>query len=85
MKKNGRKRAPKPLTHNTLKISERLWQVRGGRSQNGWGQELGVPQQNISRFLSGGTAPHVDFLIHLAKKERINMNWLLLGEGRMKR
>jgi len=84
MPKNG-KRSPKFPTHNTRKISERLWQVCGGRSQNGWGKELGIAQQNISRYLAGGTAPHVDFLIHLAKREKINMNWLLLGEGRMRR
>ncbi len=85
MSKNGKKRSPKPLAHNTSAISDRLWQVRGSRSQNQWGEELRVPQQNISRYLAGGTAPHVDFLIHLAKTEKINMNWLLLGEGRMRR
>lgn len=84
-KKNGNGKSLKPLRRNTSAISDRMWTVIGGRSQHQWGRELGVPQQNISRYLSGGTSPHADFLIHLARKEKINMNWLLLGEGRMRR
>ncbi len=57
----------------------------GGRSQRGWAKELGVPQQNISRYLLGGASPHIDFLIHLGQREHVNLNWLVLGEGRMKR
>lgn len=85
MRRNGKKGAKRYLKSNTFGISERLWQVIGGRSQHGWGRELGIPQQNISRYLAGATSPHADFLVHLGKKEKINMNWLLLGEGRMKR
>jgi hypothetical protein len=29
--------------------------------------------------------PHTDFLITLALKEKISIDWLLLGKGRMKR
>jgi transcriptional regulator with XRE-family HTH domain len=63
-------------------IRKRIAKVMGDRSQRGWSRELGVPQQNISRYLSGGCSPHVDFLIHLARREGINLNWLVLGEGR---
>jgi hypothetical protein len=32
-----------------------------------------------------GTTPHTDFLITLALKESISIDWLLLGKGKMKR
>ncbi len=66
------------------RMSERLVQVRGGRSQRQFARELGVFQQNVNRYESG-TTPHADFLIQLAIKEDVSIDWLLLGRGRMKR
>jgi len=66
-------------------IKTRLMQLMGSRSQHSWARELGVPQQNISRYLMGTASPHVDFLIHLGKRENVSLNWLVLGEGRMHR
>ena len=40
--------------------------------------------QNVNRYESG-TTPHTDFLIQLALKEHISIDWLLLGKGRMRR
>ena len=76
---------PQTVRNQRRGIQKRIRQVMGGRSQRGWSRQLGVPQQNISRYLSGGNTPHVDFLIHLARREQINLNWLVLGEGKMKR
>jgi len=66
------------------KLPERLAQVRGDRSQRQFARELGVFQQNVNRYESG-TTPHTDFLIHLALKENVSIDWLLLGRGRMRR
>jgi len=66
------------------KISERLAQVRGDRSQRQFARDLGVFQQNVNRYESG-TTPHADFLIQLAIKERVSLDWLVLGKGRMRR
>ncbi len=66
------------------KLPERLAQVRGGRSQRQFARDLGVFQQNINRYESG-TTPHTDFLITLALKEQVSVDWLLLGKGKMKR
>jgi hypothetical protein len=41
-----------------------------------------VFQQNVNRYESG-TTPHTDFLITLAVKENVSMDWLLLGRGKM--
>ena len=83
-KKSRQPTLPKSVRSRRAGVRLRLQQLMGGRSQRGWSRELDVPQQNISRYLQG-TTPHLDFLIWLAKKERVNLNWLILGEGRMKR
>jgi transcriptional regulator with XRE-family HTH domain len=66
------------------KLPERLAQVRGDRSQRRFARDLGVFQQNVNRYESG-TTPHPNFLITLALKEKISIDWLLLGKGKMKR
>ena len=66
------------------KLPERLAIVRADRSQRRFARDLGVFQQNVNRYESG-TTPHTDFLITLALKEQISIDWLLLGKGRMKR
>ena len=66
------------------KLPERLEQIRGDRSQRQFARDLGVFQQNVNRY-ENGTTPHTDFLITLALKENISMDWLLLGKGRMRR
>jgi transcriptional regulator with XRE-family HTH domain len=66
------------------RLPERLSQVRGNRSQRQFARDLGVFQQNVNRYESG-TTPHTDFLITLALKEQVSIDWLLLGKGKMKR
>ena len=65
-------------------IPARLAQIRGDRSQRSFARGLGVFQQNVNRYESG-TTPHADFLITLALKESISVDWLLLGKGKMRR
>ncbi|MEE8580767.1 MAG: helix-turn-helix domain-containing protein [Myxococcota bacterium] len=71
---------------NRLKrqLPERIAQVRGSRSQRQFARDLGVFQQNVNRY-ENGTTPHADFLITLATKESVSLDWLLLGKGRMRR
>ncbi len=66
------------------KLPERIAQVRGDRSQRQFARDLGVFQQNVNRY-ENGTTPHTDFLITLAVKESVSLDWLLLGKGRMKK
>lgn len=65
-------------------LPERLQKVRGNRSQRQFARDLGVFQQNVNRYESG-TTPHTDFLITLALKESVSVDWLLLGKGKMRR
>jgi transcriptional regulator with XRE-family HTH domain len=65
-------------------LPTRLQKVRGTRSQRQFARDLGVFQQNVNRYESG-TTPHTDFLITLALKENVSVDWLLLGKGKMRR
>ena len=65
-------------------LPDRLAKVRGERSQRQFARDLGVFQQNVNRYESG-TTPHTDFLITLAIKEQVSVDWLLLGTGKMRR
>lgn len=73
----------KAVTRARKGLPTRLATIRGGQSQRAFARDLGVFQQNVNRY-ENGTAPHLDFLIHIAQARRINLNWLLLGKGRMK-
>ena len=66
------------------KLPERLAEIRGERSQRQFARDLGVFQQNVNRY-ENGTTPHTDFLIRLAMKENVSLDWLLPGKGRMRR
>jgi transcriptional regulator with XRE-family HTH domain len=72
------------LERRRKRVAERLVQVRGMRSQRQFAREIGVFQQNVNRYESG-TTPNAEFLIQLAMKEDISIDWLLLGRGRMRR
>ena len=66
------------------KLPQRIAQVRADRSQRQFAKDLGVFQQNVNRY-ENGTTPHTDFLLTLATRESISLDWLLLGKGRMRR
>jgi len=72
------------VARHKKQLRGRIAQVRGDRSQRQFARDLGVFQQNVNRYESG-TTPHADFLVTLALKERVSIDWLLLGKGRMKR
>jgi transcriptional regulator with XRE-family HTH domain len=65
-------------------LPKRLAEVRGDRSQRQFARDLGVFQQNVNRYESG-TTPHTDFLVTLAIKEGVSLDWLLLGKGKARR
>jgi len=65
-------------------LAGRLAKVRGHRSQRQFARELGVFQQNVNRY-EAGTTPHPNFLLTLALKEKVSLDWLLLGRGKPRR
>ena len=83
-RKGSTKMASGSIQRIKRKLPERIAQVRGDRSQRQFARDLGVFQQNVNRY-ENGTTPHTDFLITLATKENVSLDWLLLGKGRMRR
>ena len=88
-RKTSRNGKPAKITRGSLDrykrgIQRRLAEIRGLRSQRSFARELGVFQQNVNRYESG-TTPHTYFLITLALKENVSIDWLLLGKGKMRR
>lgn len=89
-----RKSSPKNAKSATLsrtglerfkkQIPQRIERLRGERSQRAFAKDLGVFQQNVNRYESG-TTPHTDFLITLAVRENVSLDWLLLGKGSPRR
>jgi transcriptional regulator with XRE-family HTH domain len=74
--------ANKQLTKLRELFARRVARVRGERSQRQFASQVGVFQQNVNRY-EKGTMPHTDFLMTLAVKENISLDWLLLGRGEM--
>jgi hypothetical protein len=81
MVKKRKLHIPKVTRDQQELVADQLEELKGSRSQRTWAKELGIPQQNVSRYLNG-TAPHLSFLIHVARREGVSLNWLVLGEGR---
>ena len=79
--RRGRYTAPRKCKRG---LPKRIAEVRGNRSQRSFALDLGTSQRNINRYENGAT-PHADFLIIVALKENISIDWLLLGRGRMRK
>ena len=80
----GGKVSKATVERNKRQIPSRLAEIRGDRSQRSFARELGVFQQNVNRY-ENGTTPHADFLITLALKENVSLDWLLMGRGKSHR
>ncbi len=83
-KARGTRVSKATVERNKRKIPGRLAQIRADRSQRSFARELGVFQQNVNRY-ENGTTPHADFLITLALRENVSLDWLLLGRGKPRR
>ena len=83
-KAGGPKVTKATLNRYKRQMTARLPQIRGDRSQRAFARELGVFQQNVNRY-EKGTTPHAEFLITLALKEKVSLDWLLLGRGKPRR
>jgi hypothetical protein len=66
-------------------FQRRLQALKGCRSQKRWSEELGVPQQTVNCWLSGGVVPRLDQVLRISLVERISLEWLLLGVGEVER
>ena len=68
------------LERRKRQLPKRIAQVRGKRSQRQFAKDSRGFQQNVNRYENGTTA-HTDLLITLAFKEKVSLDWLLLGKS----
>lgn len=62
-------------------IAERLREVRGDRTLVEFADSTGITRSTVNRCEMVGT-PSIDTLVKIATTERINLNWLITGNGR---
>ena len=69
--------AAAPLTRRI----EQLLRLEWADNKSAMARVLGVSQPVISRVTSGRQEPPASLLLALAKRPRMNLRWLFLGEG----
>jgi len=60
---------------------KRLQELKGSRTIADMARDLGVNHPRLSRYFRGESVPSSEMLILLSKKENVNLQWLLTGEG----
>lgn len=69
----------------TLKLlGKRLRELRGRKRQAEMAEILGIPPERanyISRYEKGTHAPRLDFLVRVAEKFGVTLDWLIIGRG----
>ena len=68
---------------NTFGSPVREIRIRLELTQSDFGRGLGISLQHLSDIESNRKKPSHDFFYHMVKDYRINLNYLLLGEGEM--
>jgi transcriptional regulator with XRE-family HTH domain len=68
-----------------MNIAERFRQFRDRASlnQNDVCEAIGINRSTWSSYESGRATPSVEVLIKLYEKYKINLHWLLVGQGEM--
>jgi transcriptional regulator with XRE-family HTH domain len=68
-----------------VRLGSRVIEVRGklGLKQKDFAKVLGVSASYLSDIELGKTRPSFDFLISCYNKYKLNINWLLVGDGTM--
>lgn len=66
---------------NIENFVDRLNVILGGRKPHPWASALGWQKTLVHRIFNGKQLPSPDYLASLAAAERVNLTWLLTGEG----
>ena len=66
-------------------IGNRLRELRGVLTQTQFGDQLGVPQNIVSRYERASVRPPIEYLVLAARHRGVTLDWLLLGKKRTPR
>ena len=69
-----------PPSKYSRQVARRIRQVRGDRTLRAFAKDLGTNFQNISRW-EQGVLPDAAMMTLFAKREKVSLNWLMLGQG----
>ena len=61
-------------------VGNRVRLVRGDRTQEEFAALIGVTRANLASVESGRSFPGPEFLVNIAHRCRVSLNWVLLGE-----
>lgn len=62
-------------------MSERIRTVMGPQTLEEFGKSIGVSAQAVSQWLSGRTRPDQKNLLKIASIYKVDLNWLMSGDG----
>ena len=63
------------------RIGKRMREIRGERSMQAFGTAVGIHAGSVLNYEQGHNTPGVPILIRIAQKEKVSLNWLILGRG----
>lgn len=66
-------------------VGWRLKLVRGERKQSEFASILGIHKETLGKYERGERAAGLDIFARLCSYEDVNLNWLLTGEGPMRK
>lgn len=66
-------------------FKERLSLLIGAEQPFAWASRIGIPGATFNRMWNDGTAPKADHLATISKATGCSIDWLLTGEGDMRR
>lgn len=64
-----------------MSMSDRIRAVMDGKTQEKFGESIGVSAQAVNQWLKGKTEPGMDSLRKISEKYNVDINWLAYGEG----
>lgn len=71
------------MSDKLISIGSRIKKVRGAKTQGEFASELGVSQPSVYGW-ENDKGVSIETLIKIADTYKVNMNWLLKGEGEMR-
>jgi len=68
--------------HEETTIAERIKHIRGSLSQIEFSSELGIFRNTLQKWEANKGFPGFESLLKLHKIFKVNINWLISGEGK---
>jgi len=68
-----------------MSIGDRLKALRGDSSQGDFSQRIGFHKNTVGKYERGERTPDVDFLRTVCERLSVSPDWLLWGQGPMRR